>query len=382
MDFQLTEDQIMMRDSAREFAEKRLKPVTEELDAKGETPKELIQETAELGFFGLSAPEQYGGLEVDSVSYALIIEEISKACAAHAIMISVHNSLVIKAINNFGTDEQKENYLPRLAAGEIIGAYSLSEPSAGTDAGSLKCRAVKDGDNYVINGTKSWVTSASFADIFVTFVLTNPEAGPKGVSCLIIEKGSEGQQIGAAEKKMGLKASDTREVSYVDCKVPVGQLLGDEDHGLRVAFSLLDAGRVGVAAQALGIAEAAFDEALSYAKEREQFGRPLVDFQATQFKLAEMATRIEASKLMTYRAAYLYDSGGRHSKEISMAKLFASQSANYVTNEAVQIHGGYGYVKEYPVERYFRDARVTEIYEGTTEAQKMVISRALIKGDA
>ncbi len=382
MDFQLTEDQIMLRDTAREFAEKRLKPVAEELDAKGETPEELIRETAELGFFGLFAPEQYGGLEVDSLSYALIIEEISKACAAHAIMISVHNSLVIKAISNFGTEEQKQNYLPRLAAGEIIGAYSLSEPNAGTDAGSLQCRAARDGDHYVLNGTKSWVTSASFASIFVTFVLTDPEAGPKGVSCLIVEKGSEGQHIGAAEKKMGLKASDTREVSYVDCKVPVGQLLGEENHGLRVAFSLLDAGRVGVSSQALGIAEAAFDEALSYAKEREQFGRPLVDFQATQFKLAEMATRIEAAKLMTYRAAFLYDGGGRHSKEISMAKLFASQCANYVTNEAVQIHGGYGYVKEYPVERYFRDARVTEIYEGTTEAQKMVISRALIKGDS
>ncbi len=381
MDFQLSEDQIMLRDTAREFAEKRLKPVAEELDAKGETPMELIQETAELGFFGLTAPEQYGGLGVDSLSYALIIEEISKACAAHAIMISVHNSLVIKAINNFGTDEQKEKYLPKLAAGEIIGAYSLSEPNAGTDAGSLQCRAIKTGDNYVLNGTKSWVSSAKFAGIFITFVLTNPEAGRKGVSCLIVEKDSPGMQLGVPEKKMGLKASDTREVSYLDGQVPVTQLLGEEEHGLRVAFSLLDAGRIGVSAQALGIAEAAFDEALSYAKEREQFGRPLVDFQATQFKLAEMATRIEASKLMTYRAAFLYDTGARNSKEISMAKLYASQTANYVTNEAVQIHGGYGYVKEYPVERYFRDARVTEIYEGTTEAQKMVISRALIKGD-
>jgi hypothetical protein len=382
MDFQLSEDQIMLRDTAREFAEKRLKPVAEELDAKGETPMELIQETAELGFFGLTAPEQYGGLGVDSLSYALIIEEISKACAAHAILISVHNSLVIKAINNFGTDEQKQKYLPRLASGEMIGAYSLSEPSAGTDAGSLKCRAVRNGENYILNGTKSWVSSASFASIFITFVLTNPEAGRKGISCLIVEKDTPGMQLGAPEKKMGLKASDTREVSYLDGKVPVAQLLGEEDHGLRVAFSLLDAGRIGVSAQALGIAEAAFEEALSYAREREQFGKPLVDFQATQFKLAEMATRIEASKLMTYRAAFLYDTGSRNSKEISMAKLFSSQAANFVTNEAVQIHGGYGYVKEYPVERYFRDARVTEIYEGTTEAQKMVISRALIKGEA
>jgi alkylation response protein AidB-like acyl-CoA dehydrogenase len=381
MDFNLSEDQIMMRDTAREFAEKRLKPIAEELDAKAATPPELLKETATLGYFGLLAPEEYGGLGIDTLSYALTIEEISKACAALAITISVHNSLVIKAIAQFGTKEQQEKYLPALAAGEIIGAYSLSEPNAGTDAGSLQCRAIKNGDHYVLNGTKSWVTSAKIAGVITTFVLTDPSKGRQGISCLLIEPGGKGMSIGVPEKKMGLRASETCEVSFIDCEVPTTQLLGEENKGLRVAYSLLSAGRVGVAAQSLGIAEAAFAEALSYARERKQFGQPLVSFQAIQFKLADMATRIDCAKLLTYRAAIFYDiDAKRYAKEISMAKLVASQTANFVANEAVQIHGGYGYVKEYAVERYFRDARVTEIYEGTTEAQKMVISKELIEG--
>lgn len=380
MDFNLSDDQIMMRDTAREFAEKRLKPIAEELDARGAFTPELLKETAELGYFGLLAPEEYGGLGIDALSYALTIEELSKACAALAIMISVHNSLAVEAITLFGTKEQKEKYLPGLAAGEMIGAYSLSEPNAGTDAGALQCRAIKNGDHYVLNGTKSWVTSATVAKVFTTFVLTDPSKGRQGISCLLVEPGGKGMSIGLPEKKMGLKASETCEVSYIDCQVPVTQLLGEEGKGLRVAYSLLGAGRVGVASQALGIAEAAFAEALSYARERKQFGQALVEFQAIQFKLADMATRIDAARLLTYRAAVLYDvDAKKHAKEISMAKLVASQTANYVCNEAVQIHGGYGYVKEYPVERYFRDARVTEIYEGTTEAQKLVISRALIE---
>ncbi len=378
MDFNLSDDHIMMRDTARDFAEKRLKPIAEELDAKAEMPKDLLQETAELGYFGLLAPEEYGGLAVDTLSYALTIEEISKACAAHAITLSVHNSLVIKAIKMFGTEAQKSKYLPKLASGEYIGAYSLSEPGSGTDAGSLQCRAIRSGDNYVLNGTKSWVSSAGYASVFVVFALTNPDQGKHGISCLLIEKGAPGMSLGQSEKKMGLRASDTREVSFLDCKVPVGQLLGEENKGLRVAFSLLDAGRIGVAAQALGIAQAAYDEALSYSRERKQFSQPLINFQATQFKIADMAMRIDAARLLTYRAAVLFDAGVSCLKEISMAKLYASQTANFVANEAVQIHGGYGYVKEYAVERYFRDARVTEIYEGTTEAQKMVISRAII----
>jgi alkylation response protein AidB-like acyl-CoA dehydrogenase len=368
-----------MRDGAREFSEKRLKPVAEEMDEKGAIPQELLTEAAELGFFGMTAPEDAGGLDLDTLSYALVIEELSKGCAALAIMISVHNSLVIEALKKFGSDAQKEKYLEKLASGEFIGAYSLSEPGSGTDAGSLVCRAEKKDDHYLLNGTKSWVTSAALASVFLVFVKTDPEKGSKGISCLIVDKDTPGMSLGAPEKKMGLKASDTRELSFIDAKVPLANLLGEEDKGFKIALSLLDNGRIGVASQSLGIAQAAFDEALKYAHEREQFGQPIVKFQAIQFKLAEMATMIDAARLMTYRAAVLKDKEGRYSKEISMAKLHASQTANYVSNEAVQIHGGYGYVKEYPVERYFRDARVTEIYEGTTEAQKMVIARWLMK---
>jgi alkylation response protein AidB-like acyl-CoA dehydrogenase len=348
------------------------------MDAEERIPEELLAEMAELGFMGLLAPEEYGGQEVDTLSYALVIEELSRKCAGLAIMISVQNSLVIRALAMFGSDEQKEKYIPKLASGEYIGSYSLSEPNSGTDAGSLRTTAIQDGDQYVLNGTKSWVTSANFAKVFLVFVLTNPDAGPKGISCLLVEPGTEGMSLGANEKKMGLKCSDTREISFMDAKVPKANLLGEENHGFKIALSLLDNGRVGVAAQALGIAQAAYDEALSYAKERKQFGQQIANFQAIQFKLADMALRIDAARLLTYRAAVLKDKG-RYSRQISMAKLFASETANWVANEAVQIHGGYGYVKEYPVERYFRDARVTEIYEGTSEAQRIVISRDILK---
>ncbi|MFH2036948.1 MAG: acyl-CoA dehydrogenase family protein [Candidatus Zixiibacteriota bacterium] len=379
MDFNLSEDQLMFQEAGREFAEKRLFPIAEELDEKGETPKELLAEVAELGFFGLLAPEEYGGVGIDTLSYALVIEEISKACAGLAISISVHNSLVIKAIEMYGSEALKQEYLPKLAAGEIIGAYSLSEPGSGTDAGSLTCRAVADGDYYILNGTKNWVSTAGHAGVFVVFVSTNPEAGPKGISALVVPAGIEGLTLGANEKKMGMKCSDTRELSFMDAKVPKANLLLDENVGFKVALSLLDNGRIGIGAQALGIAKSAFKEAMSYSKERKQFGKAICNFQAIQFKLAEMATRIDQAELMLYRAAVLKDSGERHSREISMAKLVATQTANFVADEAVQIHGGYGYVKEYAVERYFRDARVTEIYEGTSEAQKIVISRDLLK---
>jgi butyryl-CoA dehydrogenase len=379
MDFDLSEDQIMMRDSAREFADKRLKDIAEELDAKATMPDELLAETGELGYFGLLAPDQYGGLEVDMLSYALVIEEIARKCAGLAITLSVHNSLTIGAIATYGTDENKEKFLPKLATGEFIGAYSLSEPDSGTDAGSLKTTAIADGDHYILNGTKNWVSTAKWAKVFVVFVLTNPEAGSKGISCLVVEPETEGMSLGVPEKKMGLKCSDTRDISFLDAKVPKANLLGEEHNGFKIALSLLDNGRIGVASQALGIAQEAFNEALSYSKERKQFGRPICDFQAIQFKLADMAMRIDCARLMTYRAAVLKDTDGRYSKEISMAKLYASETANYVANQALQIHGGYGYVKEYPVERYFRDARVTEIYEGTSEAQRIVISRDLLK---
>jgi alkylation response protein AidB-like acyl-CoA dehydrogenase len=379
MDFNLTEDQIMFRDSAKEFAEKRLAPIAEEMDAKSEMPEALLKEAAELGYFGLLAPEEFGGLSVDTLSYTLVIEEIAKACAGFAVPLSVHNSLVIKAIEKYGTDEQKQEYLPKLASGEIIGAYSLSEPNSGTDAGSLSCQAIADGDDFVFNGTKSWVSTARYAGTFIVFVLTDPEKGSKGISAILVPPGIDGMNMGAAEKKLGIKCSDTREISFMDARVPKANLLGEENRGFKVALSLLDNGRIGIAAQALGIAQAAFDEALKYSKERKQFGQTLASFQAIQFKLADMATQIDAARLLVYRAAVLMDAEGRHTREISMAKLYASEVANFVANEAVQIHGGYGYVKEYPVERYFRDARVTEIYEGTSEAQRIVISRDLLR---
>jgi len=379
MDFNLTEDQIMMRDTAREFAEKRLFPIAEELDEKGAMPIELINEAAELGFFGLLAPEEFGGLALDTLSYILCIEEIAKACAGLAIAISVHNSLVTKAIEIYGTDAQKQEYLPKLATGEIIGAYSLSEPDAGTDAGSLKCQAIASGDDYIFNGTKSWVSSAEYAGIIIVFALTDPEKGPKGISTFIVPKGTDGMSLGAPEKKMGLKCSDTREVSFMDAKVPKANLLGEENKGFKVALSLLDNGRVGVGAQALGISQAAFDEALKYSKERKQFGQHISGFQLVQGHIADMAVMVESARLLTFKAAWLHDQGKPCGIASAMAKLYASEIATKVAHKAVQIHGGYGYIKDYVVERLYRDARIMELYEGTSEIQRVSIALDMLK---
>ena len=379
MDFEFTEDQKMIKEAAREFASEKLAPKAQEFDEKEELPKELYKELADLGYLGMLMPEEYGGSGLDFISYILTMEEFSKACAALMISLSVHNSLVSDSIFKYGTEEQKKKYLPKLTRGEIIGAYSLTEPQAGTDAGSLKTTALSKGEHYLVNGTKTFVTNGGIADLFILFVLTNPEAKSKGISCLLVEKGLKGFNIGAKEKKMGIRGSDTREISFEDCLVPKVNLIGEENKGFRIALELLDSGRIGVGAQSVGIAQSALDEALKYSKERVQFGQPICNFQAIQFKLANMATQIEAARLLVYRAAWLRQNKIRCSKEASMAKLFASEIANYVVNEAVQIHGGYGYMKEYAVERYFRDARVTEIYEGTSEAQRMVISRDLLK---
>jgi alkylation response protein AidB-like acyl-CoA dehydrogenase len=376
MDFELGEDQKLMAEAAREFAEKKLKPIAEKMDEEEAIPAEILKELADLGYYGMLLPEQYGGLGLDTLSYVCAMEELARGSAAVMIGLSVHNSLCCRAIFDYGTEQQKEKYLPKMAAGEWIGSYSLSEPGSGTDAGSLQCMATETADGFVLNGTKAWVTSAGLASVFVVFVRTDKTAGTKGISCIIVEKGTPGMNIGKKEKKMGLKASDTREVSFIDCKVPKENLLGEKNKGFKVALSLLDNGRVGVASQAVGIAQAAFEEAFKYAHERQQFGEPLANFQAIQFKLAEMALKIETARLLTHKAAVLKDKG-RASKEASMAKLLASETANFVASQAVQIHGGYGYVKEYAVERYFRDARVTEIYEGTSEAQKIVIFRNL-----
>lgn len=379
MDFQLSEDQELLRQAAREFCQKRVKPHAEEFDRKGGIPPSLLSELAGLGYFGLLVPEEFGGLGLDTVSYVCVMDEFAQACASLEIVLSVHNSLVCHALNSFGQPALKQKYLPVLAAGEKLGAYCLSEPDAGTDAGGLITTARKDGDAFVLSGTKSWVTNGGLAQIFLVFARTDPQAGRKGISCLLVDADSPGLELGKPEDKLGLKASDTRQVSFADVRVPLDHVVGEPGRGLSVALAILDSGRIGVAAQSVGIAQAALDEALKYAQERHQFGRPIAEFQAIQFKLADMATRLDAARLLTYRAAYLKDQpGSRPSREVSMAKLFASEACNWIANEAVQIHGGYGYIKEYAVERYFRDARVTEIYEGTSEAQRMVISRELL----
>jgi alkylation response protein AidB-like acyl-CoA dehydrogenase len=378
MDFELGEDQQLMAEAAREFAEKKLKPIAEKMDEDETVPKEIYSELAELGYFGMLLPEEYGGLGLDTLSYACAMEELAKGSAAVMVGLSVHNSLCCRAIYERGSDFLKKKYLEKMASGELFGAYCLSEPGSGTDAGSLKAIADEVADGFVLNGTKSWITSAGHAKVFIVFALTDKAAGPKGISCFIIDSGTPGLKLGKKEKKMGLKPSDTREVSFMDCKIPKENLIGEKNKGFKIALSLLDNGRIGIAAQAVGIAQAAFEEAYKYAQEREQFGQPIADFQVIQFKLADMALKIEAARLLTYKAAVLKDKG-RASLHCSMAKLAASEAANWVANQAVQIHGGYGYVKEYPVERYFRDARVTEIYEGTSEAQRMVIYRNLGK---
>ncbi len=379
MDFEFTEEQRMVKEAAADFSKNSLLPKAQEFDEKEEIPQEIYKELAGLGYLGMLLPEEYGGSNLDFVSYICAMEEFAKACAALEIALSVHNSLVCDAILKFGTEEQKKKHLPSLARGEKIGAYSLTEPGSGTDAGALRTTAVLGGDHYLVNGTKTFVTNGGIADIFVVFLSTKPELKSKGISCLLVEKGVEGISIGAKEKKMGIKGSDTRELSFADCKIPKENLLGEENKGFKVALSLLNSGRIGVGAQCVGIAQAAFEESLKYSKERVQFGQPICNFQAIGFKLADMATEIDAARLLVYRAAHLKSKGKKCNIEASMAKLFASEVANRVVNEAVQIHGGYGYMKEYPVERYFRDARVTEIYEGTSEAQRMVISRDLLK---
>jgi alkylation response protein AidB-like acyl-CoA dehydrogenase len=377
MDFKLSEDDLLIKETAADFATKRIYPNAQAWDEEEKLPQDVLHELAELGYFGMMLPEEYGGLGFSTVTYNCAMEELAAASAGLMITLSVHNSLCCEAIYRFGSDELKQKYLSDMAAGKIIGAYCLTEPNAGTDAASIKTAAVKKGDTYVINGTKAFVTNAGLAGLFIVFAVTDPAKGPKGISCFAVP--AAGMTIGAKEKKMGMKASDTREVSFVDVVVPEGNRIGEDGTGFKTAVILLNNGRIGVAFQALGIARSAMAEAVKYSKERQQFGQPICNFQAIQFKLAEMATKIEAGRLLAFRAAAMKDAGENVATESSMAKLFCSRICNEVVNEAVQIHGGYGYMKEYAVERYFRDARVTEIYEGTTEAQKMVISRQLLK---
>ncbi len=379
MDFKLSEDDLMLKETAADLAAKRIKPNAEKWDEEEGLPQEIIDEMAELGYFGMLLPEEFGGLELPTVSYNCAMEELAKACAGLMVLLSVHNSLCCEAVYRFGSDYLKKKYLPDMAAGKIIGGYCLTEPDAGTDIAAIKTSAVKKGETYVINGTKTFVTNGGLAGLFIVFAMTDPDAGRNGISCFAVPKDTPGVSVGVKEKKMGLKTSDTREVSFADVEIPADHLIGNEGDGFKTAVIILNNGRIGIAFQSLGIAQAALEEAISYSKERHQFGQPIANFQAIQFKLAQMATRIDAGRLLAFRAASLKDAGENVAQEASMAKLFCSQMCNFVVNEAVQIHGGYGYMKEYAVERYFRDARACEIYEGTSEAQMMVISRQLLK---
>jgi len=375
----LSEEHEMIRLAAREFAQKEIAPIAAEFDESGEFPLETVRKMGGMGFMGVEVPEEYGGAGMDTLAYVLALEEICKADAAHGTVMSVNNSLFCYAILLFGTEEQKKKYVGGVAAGEKIGAYSLTEPMSGSDAGTMRSRAVRDEDDYVINGRKSWVTSAPVADYILLFTMTEPEKKHKGITAFLIDKDMAGYSVGKKEPKLGIRASATAEILFEDCRVPAAQRLGEEGEGFKIAMTVLDAGRIGIAAQALGISEAAYEASVEYVKEREAFGKKIGQFQGTAFKLADMKTRIEAARGLIHRAANAKqrgkDTGERFTLEASMAKLFASETAMFCAHHAVQIHGGMGYSKELPVERYFRDAKITEIYEGTSEIQRMVISR-------
>jgi alkylation response protein AidB-like acyl-CoA dehydrogenase len=379
MEFELSEDQKLIKDAARQFVEKRLIPGRTERDEKEKLEPEIYKELGELGYFGMIYPEKYGGMELDELTYITALEEIARGDAGLTICMSVHNSLAGQSIVQYGKESTKQKYLPKMASGEWIGAYCLSEPEAGSDAANLKTTAVRKGDHYLLNGTKSFVTSGGIAGIYVIFCSTDREKRSHGISVFAVERNTPGLVVGKNEKKLGIKTSDTCQIILEDCRVPAENLLGEENKGFSIALSILEHGRIGVAAQAVGIAQAAFEEAVAYSKERKQFGQPICNFQAIQFKLADMATRINAARLLLYKAAWLKSKGKGCRFEASMAKLYASETANWVANQAVQILGGYGYMKDYPVERFFRDARVTEIYEGTSEVQRIVISRTIFQ---
>lgn len=376
MNLRFTEEQEMMRKMVRDFAQTEIAPFVEKME-QGEFPREILRKMGELGLMGIPIPEKYGGSEMNFTSYIIAIHELSRVSATVGVILSVHTSVGTNPILYFGTEEQRQKYIPKLASGEYLGAFCLTEPSAGSDAGSLKSRAVKDGDHYVINGSKVFITNAGEADVYIVFASTNPELGSKGISAFIVEKDTPGLVFGKDEHKMGLHGSRTLQLTFEDMRVPSENLLGNEGEGFKIAMANLDAGRIGIASQALGIAEAAFEAAASYAKERVQFGKPIAAQQGIGFKLADMATSVEAAKLLIYRAADMRQRGIKCGLEASMAKLFASKTAVDVSTEAIQVFGGYGYTEDYPVERYFRDAKITEIYEGTSEIQRIVISKQL-----
>jgi butyryl-CoA dehydrogenase len=379
MQLELNDQQKMIQKMVREFAEKEVGPIAAELDETGEFPTKTLEKMAKLGLLGIFIPTEYGGAALDTISYATVIEEISRKCASTGVITSVHNSLVSYPIMKYGTEEQRKKYLPILAKGEKIGAFAATEPNAGSDLGAMQTTAKLKGNKYIINGDKTFITSGPTAGIIIVFAVTDKSAGVKGISTFIVENTMKGFKVGSIFDKMGINANLVSELIFEEMEVPKENLLGKEGDGFKIALSTLDGGRIGIAAQAVGIAQAALDESIEYSKQRQQFGRPIAKFQAIQWMIAEMATSIEAARYLLYNAAYAKDKGGRFSKEAAMAKLFASETAMDAAIKAVQIHGGYGYTKEYTVERLFRDAKITEIYEGTSEVQKMVIAGSLLR---
>ncbi len=381
MVFNLTEEQLAVQEAAREFAQKELLPGVIDRDREMRYPKEEVRKMAELGFLGMMVDPAYGGGGMDSVSYVLAMEEISKVDASCSVIMSVNNSLVCWGLETFGSEEQKQNYLTKLATGEWIGAFCLSEPEAGSDATSQRTTAVDMGDHYLINGTKNWITNGGTSQVHLVIAQTDAEKGHRGINAFIVETGWKGVTVGAKEDKLGIRASDTHTIMYTDVVVPKANRIGEDGFGFKFAMKVLSGGRIGIAAQALGIGAGAYELALAYAQEREAFGKPISQHQAIAFKLADMATEVEASRLLVYRSAWLKDQGKDYDTASSMAKVFASEMAMRTAVEAVQVHGGYGYVKEYHVERLMRDAKITQIYEGTSEIQRLVISRSILSGN-
>jgi len=380
MNLELTEEQQLLQKTVREFAESEVRPMAKANDETGHFPFELFRKAAELGLTGVAFPESEGGSGFDHVAYSIVIEEISRCCASTGVILSVQNSLYCDPIHRYGTEEQKKKFLLPFTRGETIGCYALTEPQAGSNAAALQTKAVRKGDSYVINGTKAWITNGGVADAAIVYVNTDPAKGEKGITALVVEKGTPGFRVGKEEKKLGIHATACCELVFTDCEVPASNRIGNEGEGYKVALSTLDGGRIGIAAQAVGIAQGAFEAALKYAQERMAFGHPIAQFQAIQFMLADMATEIDAARLLVRKAAWKQDSRARFSLEASTAKLFASEMATRVAHKAIQVHGGYGYSQEYPVERAYRDARITEIYEGTSEIQRLVIAAWVLKG--
>ncbi|MCI1589343.1 acyl-CoA dehydrogenase [Heyndrickxia oleronia] len=376
MNLLFSEEHEMMRKMVRDFAETEITPYIDKMEA-GMFPKEVLKKMAEIGLMGITIPEKYGGAGMDFTSYIIAIHELSRVSATIGVILSVHSSVGTNPILYFGTEEQKQKYIPKLASGEYLGAFCLTEPSAGSDAANQKTKATRKNDHYIINGSKVFITNGGEADTYIIFAVTNPEAGKEGISAFIVEKDTPGLIIGKDEHKMGLRGSRTVQLTFEDMKVPTENLLGNEGQGFKIAMANLDVGRISIAAQSLGIAEAALEKSVEYSKQRVQFGKPIAAQQGVGFKLADIATQVEAAKLLVYRSANLQTEGFPCKSEASMAKLFSSRTAVETTTEAIQIFGGYGYTEDYPVERYFRDAKITEIYEGTSEIQKLVISKQL-----